>query len=64
MEIHIQGGFKDRPMRGVVCPECGSGGASKYPCWCWECHQKGDKVLMLPSVNKFTFVQNWAEAVK
>lgn len=64
MEINIHAGFKDKPMRGVVCPECGAGGGSRYPCWCHKCHDKGEKVLMIPSVNKFTFVQSWSEIVK
>lgn len=61
MSIEIQKGFTGAEMRGVVCPECGSGGGSRYPCWCHSCHANGEKVLMLPSVNGFTFVSNWSE---
>jgi hypothetical protein len=64
VNIHLPGGCSGLKMQGVVCPECGYGGGSSYPCWCSHCHDKGEKVLMLPSVNKFTYVSNWCESVK
>lgn len=36
----------------VVCPDCGTGGANEYPCFCHVCD---DRVLMLPAT------QNWNE---
>lgn len=51
-------GFYDFEITGVVCPDCGSGGGSRYPCWCHKCN---DKVLMLPCTNGFTYVNNWSE---
>lgn len=64
MEIHMSGGFSGAKMQGVVCPDCGHGGGSSYPCWCSRCYDKGNKVLMLPSVNKFTYVCSWSESLK
>ena len=41
----------------VVCPDCGSGGASSYPCVC-KC---GALMLPTPVNNKF---KNWNEVFK
>ena len=62
--VHLPGGFSGAKMQGVVCPECGYGGGSSYPCWCSRCHEVGEKVLMIPSVNRFTYVCNWSESLK
>ena len=41
----------------VICPECGAGGASSYPCWCHMCDYK---VLMLPACNDHIMC-SWSE---
>lgn len=64
VNVHLPGGCSGLKMQGVVCPECGMGGGSSYPCWCSRCHDNGVKVLMLPSVNGFTYVSSWPESYK
>lgn len=64
VELNMARGFSGLKIQGVVCPDCGAGGGSRNPCWCHECHKKGVKVLMLPSVNKFTYVSSWSESYK
>ena len=44
----------------LTCPDCGSSGGSQYPCWCYHCHKLGEKILMLPSVNRH-IKSNWGE---
>ena len=44
----------------VVCPDCGAGGASDRPCWCYICE---DRVLMLPACNDH-IESNWLEFLK
>ena len=50
----INGGKFNRVR--VECPDCGSGGASSYPCWCSKCQRQ---TLMLP-VDGST-MKNWVE---
>ncbi|AII27470.1 hypothetical protein B8b_019 [Pseudoalteromonas phage B8b] len=56
--MNIQYGVPDLPRRtGVTCPDCGAGGGSKLPCWCYVCEYR---VMMLPSVNGY-INSNWSE---
>lgn len=50
-------------MRQVVCPDCGTLGANKGPCWCHKCHAAGGEVMMLPSWNGFIHA-SWTETDK
>ena len=43
----------------VECPDCGSGGASEYICWCHVCEER---VMMLPM--KGNTSMNWSEHVR
>lgn len=62
-QINMAKGFNNKKCIGVTCPECGAGGGNKYPCWCHFCHEKGEKVMMLPSCNK-RIISNWSESIK
>lgn len=55
--------INELPMTRVMCPDCGSGGGNQYPCWCHECHNLGNKVLMLPAGNTH-IKSNWTEHFK
>jgi hypothetical protein len=59
MEVNHTKGYvrsdgRDSHIR-VICPDCGSGGGSHYPCWCSECEPR---VLMVP------YRSNWNEVFK
>lgn len=58
LNIHV--GFHNAPMRRVICPECGNGGGSPWPCYCHRCVEKGEEVMMLPSSNN-RIISNWCE---
>lgn len=53
-------GFSEDVYHRVVCPDCGSGGASKSPCFCHKCP---GRVLCLPACNDHIEC-NWAELAR
>lgn len=53
----MQRKINELPMTRVICPDCGSGGGSTYPCWCHVCNYR---VLMLPATND-RIKSNWGE---